>query len=222
MSLEIHTNYTARGAREPAFAGQIPPHGTARLTLEPAVGVTPWLELGAYLQTFAAPANGVRYGGVKARAKLVAPRLLGEHFFLGLNVEVGRVPSEVEETGWSNELRPFLGYDDGYVLLDVNPIVGYALSGPDAFRPDFGPAAKVAVNTQLGFAVGVEWYAEFGFLNDLRPLREQAHYLFGVVDLAPPHGRSPSRWELNVAVGGGLGGAADQQLIVKTIVGTSF
>ena len=71
----------------------------------------------------------------------------------------------------------------------VNPIIGYALSGKDSFRPVFEPAAKVAVNTQLGFAVGAEWYAELGFLDDLLPAREQSHYLFGVVDLVEAHGR---------------------------------
>jgi hypothetical protein len=222
VSLEVHTNYTARGAREATFAGEIPPHRTGRVTLEPALGVTSWLELGAYLQGFAAPGSGVRFGGAKLRAKLVAPPPLGERTFLGLNLEVGRAPSELDPVGWGSEVRPFLGYDDGVFLVAVNPILGFALSGSDAFRPDFEPAAKVALNTQLGFAVGVEWYAELGFVNDLQPLSEQAHYLFGVVDLVPRRGSPASRWELNLAIGGGFGGTADQQLIVKTILGTAF
>jgi hypothetical protein len=222
VGLELHTNFTGRGAREPAFPGEIPPHRTARMTLEPAIGVTSWLELGGYLQGFLAPANGVQFGGVKARAKVVAPPWLGPRFFLGLNVEVGRVPSTVDEAGWANEFRPFLGYDDGLVLLDVNPIFGYALSGKDAFRIDLEPAAKIALNTQLGFALGVEWYSELGFIDAIRPLRDEAHYVFGVVDLVPPRGRPAFTWEVNLAVGGGLGHAADQHLIVKSIVGRSF
>jgi hypothetical protein len=184
--------------------------------------VTAWLELGAYLQLYDAPGTGVSYGGTKLRAKLVAPRLLGEDFFLGVNVEIGRVPRAVEQDQWANELRPFVGWESKWLLLDLNPIVGYALQGSDAFRPDFEPAAKVAFNTQLGFAVGLEWYAELGFIDAIRSWRDQVHYLFGVVDLVAAHGRPSSPWEINLAVGGGAHGPAEQQVIVKTIVGRSF
>ncbi|GEJ55866.1 hypothetical protein [Anaeromyxobacter diazotrophicus] len=222
LGLELHTNYTARGARQPGFPGEIPPWHSARMTLEPALGVTPWLELGAYLQLLDAPGRGVRYAGSKLRAKFLAPRPFGEGSFLGVNVEVGRVPAEVEQDQWANELRPFVGWEGRWLLVDLNPIIGYALSGKDAFRVALEPAAKVAVNSQLGFAVGVEYYAELGFVDALLPLREQAHYLFGVVDLVEAHGRPSSPWEINLAVGGGLGRGADQQLIVKTIIGRGF
>ena len=222
FGVELHSNFTARGSRTPAYPGEIPPWHTARFTLEPAFGVTSWLELGAYLQAYDAPAHGLQYAGSKLRVKLVAPRLLGQNFFLGLNVEVGRVVKELEQDQWANELRPFLGWQGKWLLLDVNPIIGYALSGKDAFRPVFEPAAKVAVNTQLGFAVGAEYYAELGFIDDPLPARDQAHYLFGVVDLVEAYGQPSSGWEVNLAVGGGISGPTDQQLIVKTIVGRSF
>ncbi len=222
FGVELHSNFTARGSRTPAYPREIPPWHTARFTLEPAFGVTSWLELGAYLQVYDAPAHGFQYAGSKLRVKLVAPKLLGQNFFLGLNVEVGRVVKELEQDQWANELRPFLGWQDKWLLLDVNPIIGYALSGKDAFRPVFEPAAKVAVNTQLGFAVGAEYYAELGFIDDLSPAREQSHYLFGVLDLVEAYGRPSSGWEVNLAVGGGISGPTDQQLVVKTIVGRSF
>ena len=71
--------------------------------------MTSWLEVGAYLLLFDAPAHGFQYAGSKVRAKLLAPKSLGERFFLGLNVEVGRVVKELEPDQWANELRPFLG-----------------------------------------------------------------------------------------------------------------
>ncbi len=220
--VELHSNYTVRGSRTPAFPGESPPDRAARFTLEPAYGVTSWLELGAYLQSVVTPSEGARFAGGKVRAKLVAPRFAGENFFVGVNVEVGRVPSFVDEAGWANEIRPLLGWADDRFLFDLNPIVGYALTGKDRFRVDFEPAAKVSVNSGLGFAVGAEWYAELGFVDAIRPLRDQAHYLFGVLDLAPAKGRPTSRWEVNLALGGGFGGGADQQFIAKTIVGRSF
>src|SRR5207253_403283 len=48
LSAELHANVTAQGRRDPAFPGEIPPHRMARLTLEPAYGMTPYWELGAY------------------------------------------------------------------------------------------------------------------------------------------------------------------------------
>ncbi len=222
LGLELHSNYTVRGERAPAYSGEIPPHRTARFTLEPALGVTSWLELGAYAQMLVAPGEGARFGGVKVRAKMVAPGWLPGNFFLGLNVEVARVPLAVAEEPWASEIRPFVGWRGRWLLVDLNPIIGYAFTGKDSFRPDFEPALKVSVNTQLGFAVGAEYYAEMGFVDAPTPLRDQAHYLFGVVDLAAPAGGSEPDWELNVALGGGVTRAADQAFVVKTIVGRSF
>ncbi len=222
FGVELHSNFTGRGERTPTYPGEIPPYHTARFTLEPSYGVTSWLELGAYLQALTAPSQGLQFGGVKGRVKMVAPKILGENYFLGLNVEVARLPLAVEPEAWVSEFRPFLGYSSGWVLLDVNPIIGYAWTGKDKFRVDLEPAAKVSLNTQLGFAVGVEYYAELGFVDAILPLRDQPHYLFGVLDLTPPRGAPRSDWEVNIAVGGGVNGPTDQQLIVKTIVGRGW
>lgn len=219
FGVELHSNLTGRGERTPAYRGEIPPYHTARFTLEPAFGVTRWLELGGYLQTLVAPSHGLEFGGVKGRVKIVAPKLLGENAFLGLNVELAYTPLAVEQDAWGSEFRPFLGYSNGWLLLDVNPIFGYTWTGKDKFRVELEPAAKVAFNTQLGFAIGVEYYADLGFVDAILPVREQPHYLFGVLDLTPARGAPRSDWELNVAVGGGVNGPADQQLIVKTIIG---
>jgi hypothetical protein len=221
-SLEIHANYTAKGERTPAFPGEIPPDRGFRLTLEPALGVTRWLELGGYVLTLAAPGEGYRYAGAKARAKLVVPRGEGPGFFWGLNVEVGRVRSFVEREGWANEFRPIAGWTDGTWLVDLNPIFGLALSGPDKLRAELEPAAKASWNTGRGVALGVEWYASLGFADALQPLRNQAHYLFAVLDLAEAPGRERGPWELNLAAGGAVSSAGDQQLVLKAIVGRAF
>jgi len=221
MGLEAHTNFTARGERAAAYPGETPPHHAFRLTLEPALGVTPWLELGAYLMTQAAPGHGYRLEGGKLRVKLIAPH--GETGpFHGLNVEVGRVTRAVEEQAWASEVRPILGWTDGRWLLVVNPIFGSALSGPQKLRLDFEPAAKASWNTGLGFALGAEWYGELGFVDALLPWSRQTHTLLAVVDLAEVPGRAKIPWELNLAVGGGVTSAADQQLLVKVIVGRAF
>jgi hypothetical protein len=228
--LELHLNYAFDGTKEPEFDGQVPPYHVGRLTFEPAVGVTEWLELGAYVQLFWAPGDGegTRFGGWKARAKLVDPERVSGHFMLGLNVELAKVPHAVEQEAWANEFRPILGWKGGRWLVSVNPILGYALTGPDKFRPDLEPCGKVTWDTHLGFATGVEYFTSLGFANDLLPRAEQEHLLFAVVDLVPgpkPAGGSPMHgegWELNAGVGTALTDAPGPHVLVKAIVGRAF
>jgi hypothetical protein len=63
FGLELHSNYTMRGTKTPEYVGQVPPNHVARFTLEPAIGVTRWLEVGAYLQALVAPDVGAQWGG---------------------------------------------------------------------------------------------------------------------------------------------------------------
>lgn len=222
--LELHLNYTPRGARVPEYAGHVPADRLVHMTLEPALGLTEWLELGAYVQAMTGP-SGTDFAGFKLRAKVVAPERWRLPIMLGINTEIGRVPRAVEQEGWANEFRPILGWTNGHVLALVNPIFGYALSGPDALRFHFEPAGKLAWNTQRGFMVGGEYYAGLGNLADgLSPLREQEHLAFLTFDLAAPAGSNDRAdpWELNVGLGRSLTDATPSQWIVKTIVGKPF
>jgi hypothetical protein len=220
--LELHANYTIAGRTTPDYPGQIPPDRAARLTLEPSFGVTDFLELGGYLQGFVAPGEGAKYGGVKLRTKFVVPKRAGLPLMLGLNIEIGRVPHTVEEEGWANEFRPIIGYSGHQILAVVNPIFGYALSGPDRFQPDFEPAAKLAYDTRIGFSVGAEYYAGLGqFKDGLSPVHEQEHLLFGVFDLVPSENDSDPL-ELNLGVGKSLTDATGAHWIVKLITGKQF
>lgn len=222
FGLELHTNYSLKGHTVPEYEGQIAPNHIAHFTLEPALGITDWFELGAYLQFMATP-EGNRFGGVKLRGKFVLPERLTKPFFAGINAEIGRVPRTVEEEGWANEFRLFIGWSNGRFLVDINPIVGYALSGPDRFRPDVEPAGKVAVNTDLGFQLGVEYYAGLGLASEgFSPWKQQEHLVFATFDLVPPVGHGESPWELNVGVGRGLTDGTPNHWIMKVIIGRSF
>ena len=83
------------------------------------------------------------------------------------------------------------------------------------------PAAKVSLNTQLGFALGVEWYSALGFADAILPARAQQHLLFAVLDLAAPKGGTET-WELGVGIGAGLTEATDRKWLAKAIVGRAF
>jgi hypothetical protein len=222
-SAELHTNYTLAGHGQPAYVDETPTDGALRFTLEPALGVTEWLELGAYLQTMVSPAEGAQFGGWKLRTKFVVPARLHLPIILGINVELGRVPKSVEEEGWANEFRPIIGVELGRFGLTVNPIFGFALTGLQAGKPDFEPAFKAKWNTNLGFAVGLEHYAALGrFDQGFAGIHQQEHLTFAVLDLEPPVGAPPGAWEINLAVGRALTQATPQRWLVKAIVGRAF
>ena len=225
FGLELHTNYTLAGQRSAEYPGAVPAHRAARMTLEPALGVTEWLELGAYLQFLVQPDVGARWAGAKLRAKFVVPERLQLPLHLGINVELGRVPAEIEEEGWANEFRPIAAWSNGVWTAALNPIFGYALTGPERFKPDFEPCGKLSWNTQRGFALGAEYYAGLGLIADgFAAIGQQEHLAFLVFDLAAPKDAPEvaNAWELNVALGHGLTSATAQEWVVKTIVGKPF
>jgi hypothetical protein len=236
--LEAHFNYTLSGHRNAEYAGEQPAHHVARLTLEPAIGITEFLEFGAYLQNMVNADGQYRFAGWKLRTKWVIPKRITGQFFFGINAEIGKVPRAVEEHGWANEFRPIAGWYNGHWLFDINPIFGYALSGPDRLRPDFEPAGKIGFNTQLGFMVGAEYYAGLGYLSSLpAPRSEQEHLAFLTFDLAEPaaalvadtrpsppasEAEAAEPWEFNVGLGRSLTAATPQQWILKAIFGKAF
>ena len=222
-SVELHSNYTPSGHTESSYAGQTPPDRALRFTLEPALGITDWLEVGAYLQTMISPADGTQFGGWKLRTKFVVPERLHLPVILGINVELGRVPKRVEEAGWANEFRPIIGVELGRFAFTFNPIFGFALTGDEAFKPDFEPAFKAKWNTNRGFALGFEHYAALGrFDQGFVGLHQQEHLTFLVFDLEPAEGKPPLPWELNLAVGRALTEETPQRWLIKAIVGRAF
>jgi hypothetical protein len=220
--LELHLNQTLRGQTTATGRREIPPDGVSRATLEPSIGLFPWLELGAYLQAFAAPDGVVRYGGWKLRSKLVVPASVGLPVRLGLNVELDRLPPQVDAARWSMELRPIVAWKAGAWLVVVNPILGIPLTGRDAGHPDLEPAVKVAWDTAHGVAVGIEYYGAVGRLDALDSLSAQSHLILAALDLVPLPGQAELPWELQVGMGGGLTGATPQRLVLKVIMGRSF
>jgi hypothetical protein len=217
-SLQLHANGTILGHRAPAYPGETPPGGAVRLTLEPALGLTEFLEVGAYVQSVGASGYGFEYAGVKLRTLWVVPRRRAGPWDLGLNLEVSLVPRAAEPAACSTYLRPNLGRHGRWLGVWVNPIVGWALSGPDAWRPELTPAARVSVNTQRGVALGLEYYAGLGaFTAGFLAPGAQTHLVFAACDLAPA-----SRWGLKAMVGAGITSATPQRLIVKAIVTRTF
>jgi hypothetical protein len=214
--LELHVNRVMNGLRTSA-PPELPMNHQTHFTLEPSIGVTRFLELGAYLQSALRADGTFDYGGAKARAKFSIPQPWSEHLRFGVNVEVSLLPERYERSRWGSEIRPIVAYEDDHWLLALNPIVDVPLGPPDARSgPTIEPAAMAKAKLRSVVAVGVEYYSSFGPIASPLAWNEQAHYLYEAVDLL-----ALPRFELNAGIGEGLTSASNA-LVAKMIVGYTW
>jgi hypothetical protein len=207
VGLELHSNVVS-----PRLPGQ----GLWRNTFEPSFGVLSWWELGAYFQVAAATSAVETYfGGFKLRSKFVVPRARTGDFVLGLNLELGRGGAALGEPDWDTEFRPILGYARGRLLLAINPIFGWAVTGHRHRAPDFEPAAKARWQALSHVGLGVEYYAGLGLTSHPLPRAEQEHVVYVVADVLD------ASFDLNLGVGRGLTEAVDPWTF-KLILGLEF
>jgi len=214
--LELHLNDWMSG-NHTATAPEAPLGGQFHATLEPSLGITPFWELGAYLEgAIRSDINEVDWGGAKLRSKFVTPPTWDPHWRLGLNLEVGYLPPAFDHDRWGSEVRPILAWHDAEWLFVLNPILDQPLAGTDASQgPSFQPAFKLA-RTAGPIALGIEYYATLGPLTAIEPWQHQQQQIFEVVDLV-----SVDHLELNMGVGEGL--TQDSQgVVLKMIVGYEF
>ncbi|HEY3820229.1 MAG TPA: hypothetical protein VGL81_23855 [Polyangiaceae bacterium] len=214
--IELHLNDWATGNRT-ATPPEAPLHGQFHPTLEPSLGITPFWELGGYLEGAVRTDEGVvDWAGVKLRSKFVTPPAWSRHWRLGVNLEVSYLPPTYDHDRWGSEIRPIVTYFDDAWLFVVNPILDQAFAGADASQgPSFQPALKVA-RTVGPVALGFEYYATLGPLTAILPWRDEQHQVFEVIDLI-----SVDRLEVNFGVGEGLT-ASSAGVVVKAIVGYTF
>lgn len=167
-----------------------------RFTLEPHVGLSSWLEAGAYLQTALRPDGGFDYAGVKLRLKGRAPRRLWGLVGVGINLEISSVPRPYED-GLGVELRPIVDLEWRRLYLSVNPIWSVDFKG--GF--DFEPASKLSVRVIRPIAVGAEYYGA---------ARAGVNRILGAVDV------TYGRIGINLGAGYGFG---ENRWLAKAILG---
>jgi hypothetical protein len=216
FGLELHLNDWATGWRE-ADSPEAPLHGQLHATFEPSIGVTPFWELGGYLQFAELTDEGTfKWAGVKLRSKFVTPPDWDRNWRLGVNLEVSYLPQQFDQSRWGSEVRPIVAWHDPDWLFVVNPIFDQALASPGASQgPSFQPCLKVA-RTVGPVALGIEYYTTFGPGIAFVPWSQELQQVFEVLDLL-----SVDRFELNVGVGEGLT-QASAGLVFKAIVGYEF
>lgn len=218
FGLELHVNTTPKGRSTADFPNEITPQHGLRFTPEFSYGLTRDLEAGLYLP-YARDAEGTtHFAGPKLRLKWLPlqPNERGQGWFLGANLEYAWVAPEFEQSHYAIELRPIVGYRNREWLLAVNPILGWSPAGPDRdSKPEFSPSIKLARNVATGLALGVEYYAELGKVNNILPRAEQAHTLYLALDF------ERKSWGFNVGIGRGLTDATDRWTL-KTIIEIPF
>ncbi len=215
FGLDVHANYVISGSSVSDYPGAQPPAHVFRLTPEFSYGLTPNLELGAYILTSRDGRGNTAVDGQKLRLKFIAPRTDGQAYFWGANLEVGRVSHRLDENPWNAELKGIFGYRAERWTFAVNPNIDWKVSGPAPSPTIFHFDSKIAYKTRHGYDIGAESYNEFGELRHMGHLNRQSQTLFGVIDTSI-HG-----WDLNVGVGRGLTPASDRWLL-KAIIGVPF
>jgi hypothetical protein len=214
FSLQLHNNYTPIGRKQPGFEGGIAPNHTLNGVPEWALGVTEWLELGAYAPVYSRTGDGrFLVDGAKLRAEFVVPHAAERSFFYGVNLELGFNARYWEPTRTSGEIRPIIGGRLGPVDLIVNPILDTSFQGLGSLT--FAPASRVAYNFSGNWAAALENYADYGRLSHFEPLGRQQQLLFAVVDY------KSDPLSIEFGIGHGFTAASDP-LVLKLILSRDF
>ena len=218
FGLELHVNTTPSGRRTPDFPNEVTPHHGLRVTPEFSWGLTKTLEAGLYLPVTRDAEGRVLFGGPKLRLKWL-PLRPGEGaggWFAGANAEYSWLNRNFEPETRRFELRPIVGWRNADWLLAVNPVLDWALNGPQhGGRPEFSPSFKAARTVAEGLALGLEYYTGLGPLGRPAPGDQQPRTLYVAMEL--DRGPVP----LHFAIGRGLNDAADKWT-VKAIFEFSF
>jgi hypothetical protein len=218
FGVELHVNATPKGRRAPEFANEVTPHHGLRVTPELSWGLTRTLEAGFYLPYTRDAEGRVLFGGPKARLKWLPlqPGEDGKGWFAGANGEYSWLNRNFEQETRRLELRPIVGWKNAEWLFAANPVLDWALNGPERDgRPTFSPSLKAARTIAPGLALGVEYYAGLGPFGRPAPREERPQTLYFAVET------ECTPLPLHFGIGRGLNGAADKWT-VKAIVEFSF
>jgi hypothetical protein len=196
FNLTWHNNYTPTGRKDPAFEGGLVPNHTYNSTTEWAYGVTPWFEQGLYLPLFSDSSNqGWVYNGWKLRELFAEPDAANKMFVYAVNFEFSFNQKHWEDTKYSSEIRPIIGWHLGDWDIILNPIIDNSYKG---FKNlDFAPSERVAYNFSKTWAVAAELYSDFGVIHRFSPWRETSQQLFATAD----YGGDPVNIEAGIGFG---------------------
>ena len=210
FNITLHNNFTPSGNTAANFPGGIVPDHSLNGVAEWAYGIAPWLEGGLYFPLYSITRDGsVLYNGIKLRALFVTPDAAKREFFYGVNFEFSINSRHWDESRFTSEVRPIIGWHLHPVDIIINPILDTSYDGVKNL--DFAPATRVAYNFSPKWAIAAEEYADYGPLRQFYAGNGQVHQLYGVVN------HSTKFLDVEAGVGFGLTGASDK-LTLKLIL----
>ena len=204
FGLDVHNNYVFTGDGASDYAGEMSSLHRYRLTPEWSYGLTKDVELGLYLPlTTIDSAGHFEADGLKGRIKWIAPRPDDQTWFWGLNLEIGRVSHALDINPWNGELKGIWGMRRGRWTVAFNGNLDWAIAGPQIAPATLDFDTKVAYSLTKTFAVGFESYNGAGTFRQVGRFGSNDEALYGAVDT------SLGKWDLNLGLGHGYGGARD-------------
>lgn len=213
VGLDVHTNFVATGALTADYPGQQQSLHRLRVTPEFAYGLTPTVELGAYLPLADLDGAGrFSIDGVKFRIKYIAARPATRHWYWGANFEIGRVDHKLDINPYNAEFKGIIGFAAGKWNGAFNANVDFKVDGPASSPAELQLAGQLFYAVGRRLSVGVETYNGVGQFKALGRFGASDQQTFAAIN------RSFGRWDLNLGVGSGYGTNADH-LIVKAIIG---
>ncbi|HET9426215.1 MAG TPA: hypothetical protein VFO55_12680 [Gemmatimonadaceae bacterium] len=172
-NLETHLNHTAKGALK----------GQTNLTFELTRGITEMFELAGYIVTAKREGVGPEMVGWRVRPRFRLPEDLLP-VKLSLALEAGFPKDAYDANDVTLEVRPVIEKGWGRVLLDLNPVIGRALRGPDAAEGwDFEPGARLGYTLNPKTDLSLEYYGSTGLVHDPLPSAQQVHMFFPGADI---------------------------------------
>jgi hypothetical protein len=206
FNLTWHNNFTPSGQKQPAFPGAVTADKSWNGVPEWAYGVASWFEAGLYMPLYSRDKDmGFGLDGFKLRSLFVVPNADERTFVYGANFEFSVNAKRWDDNRFSSEIRPIVGWHLTKVDIIVNPILDTEYDGFGNL--DFAPSARVAYNLSKTTAIAIEEYADFGPIKGFLPASQQAHQIYGVVDL------TAKTVDIEFGVGIGLTDASDKVTI---------
>jgi hypothetical protein len=210
---ELHSNYTFNGEKDVA-KGVLPSNHALHETLEITTGVSNIFEIGVYLFTAYIPGHGYQVVGSHLRPRIMAPATWKLPVGLSLSTEIGYQKAAFSSSTWSIELRPIIDKQWNKWYVSFNPTLGISLKSKyDKSTPSFEPNLKVYYNLFRNAGIGIEYYGDIGYINNLEKFSEQSDAIFISYDLL-----NNAKWEFNMGAGVGVTSATDR-FVYKIILG---
>jgi hypothetical protein len=210
---EWHNNYTFDGSKT-AVDGVLPSNHALHETLEITTGVSSIFEIGVYLFTAYLPGQGYQVVGSHLRPRFMAPSKWKLPVGLSLSTEIGYQKADYASSTWSLEIRPIIDKQWKNWYVSFNPTLGVSLKSKyNTSTPTFEPNLKVNYNLFKNGAIGLEYYGDIGYINNLESLPQQNDAIFISFDLL-----NNPKWEFNMGAGVGVTSATDR-FVFKTILG---